>query len=55
MCIRDRSIGGKPIHLSNFSVESNLIKIQGHSVMMGYLDERMNEKSFNENYLEVSI
>lgn len=49
------SIGGKPIHLSNFSVESNLIKIQGHSVMMGYLDERMNEKSFNENYLEVSI
>ena len=49
------SLGSKPIHLSSFSIDNNKLRINGHSVMMGYLSESENQKSFYNKSLNIEI
>jgi len=49
------SMGRLPIHLTNLSLRQNEIAIQGHSVMIGYLDDKKNESSFRNESLYISI
>ena len=48
-------MGNDPLHLTNFSLEKTRIKVKGHSVMMGYLDESKNESSFKKEGLFISV
>jgi hypothetical protein len=41
--------GKTPLHLTDLAIYQRLLKIQGHSIMMGYLDDKLNEKSFYDN------
>jgi hypothetical protein len=41
--------GRIPLHLTDLAIHEKLLKIQGHSIMMGYLDDKLNEKSFYDN------
>ena len=41
--------GKIPLHLTDLAIHEKLLKIQGHSIMMGYLDDKLNEKSFYDN------
>ena len=41
--------GQTPLHLTDLAIHEKLLKIQGHSIMMGYLDDKLNEKSFYDN------
>ena len=41
--------GKTPLHLTDLTINEKLLKIQGHSIMMGYLDNKLNEKSFYDN------
>jgi len=43
----------KPIHLSDYEIIENGIQIKGHSVMMGYLDDKINEAAFNNDNLNI--
>ena len=45
------SIGDKPIHMTTIEKRNKEIKINGHSVMMGYLDDKINEVVFREKGL----
>ncbi|MFL2983636.1 MAG: hypothetical protein ACJZ12_04515 [Candidatus Neomarinimicrobiota bacterium] len=47
------SIGKKPIHLSKYDTHKDRIIIKGHSVMMGYLDDSLNKKSFQNSGLVI--
>ena len=47
------SINKSPIHLTAFDSNTNPKKISGHSVMMGYLDEDLNEKAFLKDSLKI--
>ena len=49
------SLGSKPIHLTNFLLHKNTMKISGHSVMMGYLDDLKNQNSFFDKSLNIKI
>lgn len=49
------SIGKNPIHLTQFSRNKSKLIIKGHSVMMSYLDQKLNKKSFKEKSLFISI
>lgn len=49
------SLGSKPIHLTNFLLNKNTMKISGHSVMMGYLDDLKNQNSFFDKSLNIKI
>ena len=49
------SIGKNPIHLTQFSRNESKLIIKGHSVMMSYLDQKLNKKSFKEKSLFISI
>mgnify|MGYP004278503535 CR=1 FL=1 len=49
------SLGQKPIHLTEFSLQKDIFNIKGHSVMMGYLDRKLNEERFNKNSLTVKF
>ena len=49
------SVGRKPIHLTNYKIEQGILKVKGHSVMMGYLQEESNISSFKENHLSLAI
>ncbi len=49
------SIGEKTIHLTKFSIKKNMLQLQGHSVMMGYLDQKINNSSFKNNSLIIPI
>ena len=49
------SIGKNPIHLTQFTKNKHKLKIKGHSVMMGYLDQELNKKSFKSKALFISI
>ena len=48
-------IGNAPIHLTSFSIDKTQVKIKGHSVMMGYLDELKNQSSFKKEGLFISV
>jgi hypothetical protein len=41
--------GKIPLHLTDLAIHEKLLKIQGHSIMMGYLNDKLNEKSFYDN------
>ena len=43
------SIGSMPIHLTDFYLTKNDLKIKGHSVMMGYLNQELNNSSFKKD------
>tara|TARA_B100000427_G_scaffold212414_1_gene177197 strand:+ start:93 stop:1046 length:954 start_codon:yes stop_codon:yes gene_type:complete len=47
------SIGSNPIHLTDLYLYQDKIKIKGHSIMMGYLNDKLNESSFRDNSLYV--
>ena len=47
------SINGRPIHLSDYDMLNDGIRIRGHSVMMGYLDDEINEVAFENGGLKV--
>lgn len=49
------SINGKPVHLSDYEILDNGLRIKGHSVMMGYLDDKINEVAFKSSGLKVSF
>ena len=49
------SINGKPIHLSDYDILDDGIRVRGHSVMMGYLDDEINEVAFENSGLKVSF
>ena len=44
------SIGKKAVHMTGIKEESNKLQIEGHSVMMGYLDNNMNDKYFHNGW-----
>jgi len=48
-------IGNAPIHLTSFGIDKTQVKIKGHSVMMGYLDELKNQLSFKKEGLFISV
>ena len=47
------SMNKTAIHLTGFNKNNKPKKITGHSVMMGYLDDELNEKVFNNNCLNL--
>ncbi len=49
------SIGNKTIHLTKFSIKKSFFQLQGHSVMMGYLDQKANKNSFKNDSLLIPI
>ena len=49
------SINGEPIHLSDYDMLNDGIRVRGHSVMMGYLDDEINEVAFENSGLKVSF
>lgn len=50
------SVGQTPLHLTEFTLHENEIEIHGHSLMMGYLDNAMNEDRFRDGafYLKIT-
>ena len=58
MCVENSgaiAVGRQPIHLTSFKIEDRHLKLNGHSVMMGYLDAKLNTKVFKDNSLYISI
>ena len=49
------SINGEPIHLSDYDMLDDGIMVRGHSVMMGYLNDEINEIAFEHGGLKVSF
>ena len=49
------SINGEPIHLSDYDMLNDGIRVRGHSVMMGYLDDEINEVAFENSGFKVSF
>lgn len=49
------SLEGLPVHLTDFSLKNGELKLQGHSVMMGYLDDSANESSFRNKALYIPV
>ena len=47
------SIGSNPIHLTDLSLYQDKIKIKGHSIMMGYLNNKLNESNFKDDSLYI--
>ena len=47
------SIGNKPIHLTSYKTFNSFIRIKGHSVMLGYLDDMINQKSYTNRGLNI--
>ncbi len=47
------SIGNKPIHLTSYKTFNRFIKIKGHSVMLGYLDDMINQRSYTNSGLNI--
>lgn len=47
------AVNQNPIHLTAIQPEPGRLKIQGHSVMMGYLDEAANEATYREGWMVV--
>ena len=42
------ALGQDPMHLTKFQIQKDKIKIQGHSLMMGYLDNNINDEQFHD-------
>ena len=48
-------IGNRPIHLMNVESSGKTISINGHGVMMGYLDEKLNGQHFIDDKFIISL
>jgi hypothetical protein len=48
------ALGTRPNKLTEINYLAHQIAIRGHSVMMGYLDEKMNDKIFHDNAMFLS-
>jgi len=46
-------IGNKPIHMTTIEKRNKNMKINGHSVMMGYMNENNNEAVFRDNSMMI--
>ncbi len=58
ICLENTAVlclGNKPIHLTDIVKKETFLKINGHSVMMGYTNKSKNEKSFRENSLFINL
>ena len=58
MCVENSgaiAVGRQPIHLTSFKIKEKHLKLNGHSVMMGYIDAKLNTRVFRENCLYISI
>ena len=49
------SIGTKPVHLTDYLISNENLKLKGHSVMMGYLNNELNKGSFRNDSLFISF
>ena len=49
------SLEGLPFHLTDFILEKGELILQGHSVMMGYMDDSSNESSFRNKALYIPV
>ena len=47
------TIGNEPIHLTSYKTFNSFIRIKGHSVMLGYLDDMINQKSYTKRGLNI--
>ena len=43
------SVGTHPIHLTDFFLNKSSLKVKGHSLMMGYLNQQLNNSSFKKD------
>ena len=43
------SVGPHPIHLTDFFLNKSSLRVKGHSLMMGYLDQQLNNSSFKKD------
>ena len=42
-------IGNKPIHMTSLKISNNYISVNGHSIMMGYINKKNNATVFKNN------
>ncbi len=47
--------GQTPLHLTDLAIHQRLLKIQGHSIMMGYLNDTLNKKSFYDKAFHLQL
>ena len=45
------SVGSSPVHMTKFELKNKNLYLSGHSVMMGYFDEKENENIFTDSSL----
>jgi len=58
ICLENTAVlclGNESIHLTNVKKEEKILKINGHSVMMGYVNKSANKKSFKESSLCINL
>ena len=58
ICLENTAVlclGNKSIHLTDIVKKEDFLKINGHSVMMGYADKSRNKESFKENCLCIKL
>ena len=48
-------LGKSPVHLTHYEKGKSELKIQGHSVMMGYLNDKTNEIGFRDGALYLKL
>ncbi|MEE2765576.1 MAG: AMP-binding protein [Candidatus Neomarinimicrobiota bacterium] len=48
-------LGKSPVHLTHYEKGESELKIQGHSVMMGYLNDKTNEIGFRDGALYLKL
>ena len=48
-------LGDSPVHLTHYEKGKSELKIQGHSVMMGYLNDKANEIGFRDDALYLML
>tara|TARA_Y100001970_G_scaffold172686_2_gene211049 strand:- start:9782 stop:10720 length:939 start_codon:yes stop_codon:yes gene_type:complete len=58
ICLENTAVlclGNEPIHLTEIEKEKGFLKLNGHSVMMGYTDNLINERAFKKKGLWVKL
>ena len=43
------SVGSHPVHLTDFFLSKSSLKVKGHSLMMGYLNQKLNKSNFRKD------
>lgn len=49
------AVGQEPIHMTRYKSEEGFLKVEGHSVMMGYLDESLNDAHFRDGFFHLRL